>query len=89
MALGARPSGVLWWIAGRGMLVSFAGIGAGLAGAYALNRVLASLLFGIQPRDSLTFVTVAVVLAAVALAACLIPARRAARVDPIVALREE
>jgi putative ABC transport system permease protein len=89
MALGAQPSGVLWWIAGRGMLVSFAGIGAGLVGAYALNRVLASLLFGIQPHDSLTFVAVAVVLAAVALAACLVPARRASRVDPIVALRED
>ena len=89
MALGAQPSGVLWWVAGQGMLVSVAGIALGLVGAYAFNRVLASLLFDIQPRDSLTFVTVAGLLAAVALTACLVPARRASRVDPIVALRDE
>ena len=89
MALGAQPSGVLWWIAGQGMLVSVAGIGAGLAGAYALNRVLASLLFNIQPGDSRTFAVVAALLGMVALCACLVPARRASRVDPIVALRDE
>jgi putative ABC transport system permease protein len=89
MALGAQPSGVLWWIAGRGMLVAMAGIGAGFAGAIALSRVLSSLLYEIQPRDSLTFTAVAVLLSAVALTACLVPARRASRVDPIVALREE
>jgi putative ABC transport system permease protein len=89
MALGAQPSGVLWWIAGQGMLVALAGIGAGLAGAVALSRVLSSLLYEIQPRDSLTFTAVAVILSVVALTACLAPARRASRVDPIVALREE
>jgi putative ABC transport system permease protein len=89
MALGAQPSGVLRWIAGQGMLVAAAGIGIGLASAYALSRVLASLLFEIQPRDSLTFTAVAALLAAVAFAACLVPARRASRVDPIVALRDE
>ena len=89
MALGAQPSGVLRWIAGQGMLVVLAGIGVGLAGAVALSRVLSSLLFEIQPRDSMTFTAVAVLLSAVALKACLVPARRASRVDPIVALREE
>ena len=89
MALGAQPSGVLWWIASQGMMVAIAGIGAGLASAYALSRVLSSLLFEIQPRDSLTFTVVAVLLSVVALAACVVPARRASCVDPIVALREE
>ena len=89
MALGAQASGVLCSIAGQGMLTAAAGIGAGLAGAYALSRLLATLLFGIQPRDPLTFAAVAAVLSAVAVTACLVPARRASRVDPIVALREE
>jgi putative ABC transport system permease protein len=89
MALGAQPSGVLWWIAGQGMLVAIAGIGAGLVGATALSRVLATLLYEIQPRDGLTFTAVAILLSAVALTACLVPARRASRVDPIVALRDE
>ncbi len=89
MALGAQPSGVLRWIALQGMLVAAAGIGIGLASAYALSRVLATLLFEVQPRDTLTFTGVAALLLAVALAACLAPALRAARVDPIVALRDE
>ena len=89
MALGAQRSGVLWWVARQGMLVAAAGIGIGLAGAYALSRLLSTLLFEIQPRDSVTFTTVAAVLAVVALTACLVPARRASRVDPIVALRDE
>jgi putative ABC transport system permease protein len=89
MALGAQQSGVLFWIAGQGMLVALVGIGAGLAGAYALSRLLSTLLFGIQPRDPFTFTVVAALLSAVALVACLAPARRASRVDPIVALREE
>jgi putative ABC transport system permease protein len=71
------------------MLVAGAGIGVGLAGAIALSRVLSTLLFEIQPRDSLTFTAVALILSMVALTACLVPARRASRVDPIVALRDE
>jgi putative ABC transport system permease protein len=89
VALGAQPSGVLWWIARQGMLVAMAGIGAGLAAAIALSRVLAALLYQVEPRDPLTFTAVAVLLSAVALTACLEPARRASRVDPIVALRDE
>jgi putative ABC transport system permease protein len=71
------------------MLVALAGIAVGLAGAVALSRVLSSLLYEIQPRDSLTFTVVALLLSVVALTACLVPARRASRVDPTVALREE
>ena len=89
MALGAQQAIVLRWIVGEGMLVACAGIGVGLAGAFALSRVLATLLFGIQPRDPVTFTAVGAALAAVSLGACLAPARRASRVDPIVALREE
>ena len=82
MALGAQPSGVLRWIAGQGMVVAVAGIAAGLVGAIALSRVLASLLYEIQPRDGATFTVVAVLLSAVALTACIVPAFRASRVDP-------
>jgi putative ABC transport system permease protein len=89
MALGAQQSGVLRWIVGQGMIVALSGIAIGLAGAFALSRLLASLLFGIQPRDPLTFGSVAVVLCAVAFTACLVPAIRASRVDPLVALRDE
>ena len=89
MALGAQQSGVVRWIVGQGMLVASAGIAAGLIGAFALSRALAALLFGIQARDPLTFTAVAALLSVVALAACLVPARRAAHVDPIVALRDE
>ena len=65
------------------------GIAAGLAGAAVLTRVMASLLFGVSARDAVTFGAVAAILAAVAFAATVIPARRATRVDPMVALREE
>jgi ABC-type antimicrobial peptide transport system permease subunit len=70
-------------------LVGLAGIGIGLVGAVAMSRVLESLLYDVQVRDPATFGVVACALAAVALAACYVPARRAARVDPIVALRDE
>ena len=89
MALGAQQARVLWWITGQGMVVTLVGIGVGLASAYALSMVMASLLFDIQPHDPRTFTVVAAVLALVSLGACLVPARRASRVDPVVALREE
>jgi putative ABC transport system permease protein len=89
MALGAQQSNVLRLIVSEGMMVGLAGIAAGLAGAYALSRALAALLFDVEPRDPLTFATVAAMLIAIALAACLVPAWRGSRIDPIVALREE
>lgn len=89
MALGAQQSGVLWSVAGQGMVVAIIGIVAGLAGALGLSTLLATLLYGIQPRDPLTFALVAVLLTTVSLAACLVPARRASLVDPIIALRDE
>jgi ABC-type antimicrobial peptide transport system permease subunit len=69
------------------MVVGAIGIGAGLVGALALSRVLASLVFDVPVRDPLTYLVVAIALAIVALAACVIPARKASRVDPMVALR--
>jgi putative ABC transport system permease protein len=89
MALGATPRGVLRLVVGEGMKVALIGIGAGLLGGLALGRTLSSLVFGVPVRDPATFIGVAVALASVALAACAIPAFRASRVDPIVALRYE
>ncbi len=89
MALGATPRSVLQLIVGQGMKVVLIGVGIGLAGGLALGRAVASLVFGVPIHDPATFSLVAVVLTAVALAACIIPARRAARVHPMVALREE
>jgi ABC-type antimicrobial peptide transport system permease subunit len=75
-------------VLGQGTVIAAAGLTAGLAGAWALTRFMQSLLFGVNQTDTATFVAVAAVLAAVALVATLIPARRAARIDPMVALRE-
>jgi putative ABC transport system permease protein len=89
MALGAPRTQVLRLIVGEGMTVGAIGIGAGIVAALALSRVLASLVFDVQVRDPLTYVAVAAALALVALAACVIPARKASRVDPMIALRTE
>ena len=89
LALGAPRAAVLQLIVREGMTVGSLGIGAGLIGALALSRALASLVFDVAVRDPLTYVSISAVLMLVALAACLMPARKASRVDPMVALRWE
>jgi putative ABC transport system permease protein len=89
MALGARLSDVHRLVIGNGMSLALLGVAVGLAGSFALTRLMTSLLFGIAPNDLFTFVTVAAGLLLVALCACLVPARRATKVDPLVALRYE
>ena len=87
MALGAQISDVLKLVLSRAMVLAVIGIGIGVAGAVVVTRYLTTLLFGVKPIDTVTFVAVAVVLAAVVLVACLVPARRAAKIDPLEALR--
>lgn len=89
MALGAQVRDVLRLIVGQGMRMVLIGIVLGLAGAFALTRMLASLLLGVGATDPVTFICMATLLIAIALLACWIPARRAAKVDPIIALRCE
>ena len=89
MALGAQIVDVLKLVLRRAMVLSVVGVGIGIVGAVALTRYLTSLLFGVKPIDVITFAGVALVLIAVALIACLVPARRAAKIDPLVALRYE
>jgi putative ABC transport system permease protein len=89
MALGAQHSHVLRMVVGQAMLLAAGGIALGAAGAFALTRLMANLLYEVQPADPVTFAAVAAMLATVALAASLLPGRRATRVDPVIALRAE
>jgi putative ABC transport system permease protein len=89
MALGARPSDVRGMVVRQGALLTAIGIGIGLAGALALTRLMRTLLFAVSPTDPITYVGIALVLGAVALLASYLPARRATRVDPVIALRDE
>jgi putative ABC transport system permease protein len=89
MALGAEPRHVLLLVLARGMMLQLFGVAAGIAIALPLMRLLSSMLFAVKPNDPVTFLGVAVILVAVGLLACYIPARRASRVDPLVALRYE
>lgn len=88
LALGAQPRDLFALVVGRGLLLAAIGATLGLAGALALGPAIRGLLFGIQPTDPATLVLVPVALAAVALLACSLPARRAARIDPLEALRQ-
>jgi putative ABC transport system permease protein len=89
MALGAEKRDVLRMVVGQGFRLALIGILIGIAGSLTLTRFLSSLLFGITPTDPLTFIAVSLILIVVALAACYLPARRAAKVDPMIALRYE
>ena len=88
-AMGAKKRDVLRLVVGQGIVLVFVGAVAGVAGALGLTRYLQSLLYGVRPNDPATFIGVALLLALVSLAACYIPARRATKVDPMVALRYE
>jgi len=88
MALGAQPRDILRMALGEGMTLVAIGLGSGLVGALILTRFLRSMLYAVSPNDPLTFVALPALLAAVALLACFVPARRATQVDPLVALRD-
>jgi ABC-type antimicrobial peptide transport system permease subunit len=89
LALGAQRENILLMILRQGLSLAIAGTAVGLVGALIVSHLMADLLYGVAPTDPLTFVAVTLMLTAVALAACYIPARRAMRVDPLVALRYE
>jgi putative ABC transport system permease protein len=89
MALGAKPRDVLRMVVAQGMRLALIGLAIGLTGAFALTRVMESLLFGVSPTDPATFAIVSLSLAGIAFLATYLPARRATKVDPVIALRHE
>jgi putative ABC transport system permease protein len=89
MAIGARPGEIVRMILGQGMGLALMGVALGILGSFALTHMVKSFLFGVTPNDPVTFLGVAGVLTAAAFAACYVPARRASRIDPNIALRVE
>jgi putative ABC transport system permease protein len=89
MALGARPADVLGLVVGKAMLLAGAGVALGMVAALAVTRFMSSLLYGVQARDPVVFAAAPAILIAVAILASYVPARRASRVDPLVALQRE
>jgi putative ABC transport system permease protein len=89
MALGATPAAVLRMVLGQGLALVLGGLAIGLVGALALTRLMSSLLFGVTATDPVTFAGVGLVFLFAALVACYMPARRATRIDPLIALRSE
>jgi ABC-type antimicrobial peptide transport system permease subunit len=89
MALGAQARDVLKLVVGQGLALTLIGVGVGLIGALALTRLMKTLLFGVSATDPLTFAVIALLLVGIALLACWIPARRATKVDPVIALQCE
>jgi len=89
VALGASSSDVLRMVLGEGMRITLIGVAIGLAAAFGLTRLITTIIYGVGATDPITFAAVAILLSAIALFACYIPARRAMRVDPMIALRYE
>src|SRR5258706_9639196 len=89
MAIGAQPRDVFKMIIGRGMMLALIGVAFGFAGAFGLTRLMTTMLYGVEPTDPATFISIGILLTGVALVACYVPGRRATRVDPLVALRYE
>jgi ABC-type antimicrobial peptide transport system permease subunit len=87
MALGARPGDVWRMVLRRGIAITAAGMGIGLLGAFGVSRIVGNLLYGVSATDPMTFVLISLLLCGVALVACFVPARRATKVDPVMAIR--
>ena len=89
MALGAQVRDVFRLVLGEGTSLVVTGVAIGLVGSFGVTRLLTKLLYGVSPTDSVTFIAVSLLLTAAALVACLVPAARAAKVDPVIAIRRD